>query len=103
VLEIRPGTCTKGTAIRDFMQQAPFRGRAPVFIGDDFTDEDGFAYVNRNGGTSIRVGQPTATFATYWLQDVAAATAWLGAIPPFATTDLCLVATPDLATTGADA
>jgi trehalose 6-phosphate phosphatase len=88
VLEIRPGACSKGAAIDDFMQQAPFRGRTPVFIGDDFTDEDGFAYVNRCGGVSVRVGRPIATFASYWLQDVGDIAAWLRNIPPLDTIHL---------------
>lgn len=88
VLEIRSGVCSKGLAIADFMQQAPFRGRTPVFIGDDFTDEDGFAYVNRSGGVSIRVGRPIATFASYWFEEVSDAAAWLRAIPPVETARL---------------
>lgn len=88
VLEIRPGASSKGAAIADFMQQAPFYGRTPVFIGDDFTDEDGFAYVNRCGGVSIRVGRPIATFASYWLEDVSDTAAWLSNIPPIETTQL---------------
>jgi trehalose 6-phosphate phosphatase len=88
VLEIRPGFCNKGAAISDFMQQAPFRGRTPVFIGDDFTDEDGFAYVNRCGGVSVRVGRPITTFASYWLQNVSDIAAWLRNIPPLDTAHL---------------
>jgi trehalose 6-phosphate phosphatase len=86
VLEIRPSACSKGAVISDFMQQAPFRGRTPVFIGDDFTDEDGFAYVNRCGGVSVRVGRPLATFASYWMEDVSDIAAWLRNIPPLDTT-----------------
>lgn len=88
VLEIRPGACSRGGAINDFMHEAPFHGRTPVFIGNDFADEDGFAYVNRCGGVSIRVGRPIATFATYWLQDVGETAAWLHSIPPLATAHL---------------
>src|SRR3546814_11211560 len=58
--EVTPGTADKGTAIAAFMQEAPFSGRRPVFIGDDVTDEDGFAAVNAMGRLSIRVGHPDA-------------------------------------------
>jgi trehalose 6-phosphate phosphatase len=38
------------------MAEAPYRGRRPVFIGDDLTDENGFAVVNDLGGLSVRIG-----------------------------------------------
>ena len=76
VLEIKPAGRDKGTAIAEFMDEAPFRGRLPAFIGDDVTDEFGFEIVSGLGGYAIKVGDG-ATGAPWRLEDVAAARAWL--------------------------
>ena len=76
VFEIKPSRVDKGTAIAEFMQEAPFRGRTPVFVGDDLTDESGFALVNRLGGVAIKVGDgPSA--ARCRLAHAGAVRAWL--------------------------
>jgi trehalose 6-phosphate phosphatase len=56
VLEAKPAGVNKGTAIRDFLLEAPFQGYRPLFAGDDTTDEAGFAYVQENGGEGVKVG-----------------------------------------------
>jgi trehalose 6-phosphate phosphatase len=81
VLEAKPAGTDKGTAIADFMLEAPFQGRRPVFAGDDATDEDAFAMVNAIGGITIKIGigptgahwrtPGTATFL-HWLGETAA-------------------------------
>ncbi|MEO6927754.1 MAG: trehalose-phosphatase, partial [Casimicrobiaceae bacterium] len=76
LLEIRPEGRDKGTAIRDFMKESPFRGRVPVFIGDDRTDEHGFAVVRSLKGIAIKVGDGP-TIANHRLDDVAAVRRWL--------------------------
>ncbi len=65
VVEIIPAGATKGTAIERFMRAPPYAGRAPLFVGDDVTDESGFAAVNRMDGISIHVGDNPATAARY--------------------------------------
>lgn len=76
VLELKPAGKDKGTAIREFMGEDPFRGRIPVFVGDDATDEHGFAAVNELGGFSIKVGSgPSA--ARWRVPDVTAVRTWL--------------------------
>jgi trehalose 6-phosphate phosphatase len=76
VLEAKPAGRDKGTALLEFMAEPPFRGRQPVFLGDDVTDEYGFQAVNRLGGLAVKVGQGTSA-APWRLPDVAAVHAWL--------------------------
>ena len=85
VVEFVPGGSDKGAAIADFLAEPPFTGRMPVYAGDDTTDEDGFAAVNRLGGLSIRVANPEArggrgTQARHRLPSIAALHAWLTAL-----------------------
>ena len=77
VLEIKPDGRDKGTAILEYMTEPPFAGRLPVFVGDDRTDEYGFAAVMRAGGWAVMVG-PGRTRAQFRLADVAAVRRWLG-------------------------
>jgi trehalose 6-phosphate phosphatase len=56
VYEIKPAGSNKATAVRCFMDAAPFKNRLPVAAGDDLTDEAMFEQVNEMGGVSIRVG-----------------------------------------------
>jgi trehalose 6-phosphate phosphatase len=60
VVEIKHSGFNKGTAIRELMACAPFRGRRPVFIGDDTTDEAAFAVLPEFAGMGISVGRTVA-------------------------------------------
>lgn len=75
VIEIKPVTHNKATAIEAFMQEAPFAGRSPVYISDDKTDLDGFAAVRRFNGQAISVGDRVA--ADRKLKSPAAVREWL--------------------------
>lgn len=61
VVELKVSGRTKGDLIDDFMAESPFRGRQPVFFGDDVTDEDAFRVLPRWVGIGVKVGAgPTA-------------------------------------------
>lgn len=77
VVEIKPAGVSKATAIREFMSEAPFVGRRPVFVGDDVTDEDGFRAVRDLGGVAVGVGEREFSHASCRLADVRAVEAWL--------------------------
>lgn len=53
--EIRPRVVNKGRAVQLLMSRPPFRGRVPIFIGDDVTDRDGFAGAEALGGYAFDV------------------------------------------------
>lgn len=77
VVELRPDAGDKGSAIAALLEEPPFRGRVPVFAGDDITDEAGFAVVNARGGLSVLVGDRRSSSAHYALPDPAAVRSWL--------------------------
>lgn len=78
VFEIRPSALDKGSAVLAFMQERPFVGRRPVFVGDDITDESAFATVLGLGGAAVKVGEGDS-IAPWRLQRVTDVHAWLRA------------------------
>lgn len=77
VVELVPTDVDKGRALRTLMGQPAFSGRTPVFVGDDLTDEYGFAAANALGGWSVLVGDRSNSHAIHHLADTAAVHAWL--------------------------
>jgi len=57
VAEAKPAAASKGRAIEAFLEEPPFAGRRPVFIGDDVTDEAGFTAVQGRDGLGVKVGE----------------------------------------------
>ena len=78
VAEIVRSGVDKGAAVRAFAAIHPFANAMPVFLGDDETDEDGFAACDALGGLGIAVGARTTANARYALADPAAVHQWLG-------------------------
>ena len=76
-VEVKPSGFSKGSVIETLMAREPFRGRRPVYVGDDTTDEAAFAVVNAMDGTSIKIGEgPTG--ARYAFASASRFFAWLG-------------------------
>jgi trehalose 6-phosphate phosphatase len=79
VEELRTPGPTKGDSVRAFLDQPPFKGARPVFLGDDATDEHAFEAVQALGGVGILVGPARATEARFRLNGVDEVLAWLEA------------------------
>lgn len=77
VAELRTPGADKGAAVTAFLRESPFVGATPVFVGDDLTDEDGFAAAQRLGGFGVLVGQPRPTDARYRLETQGDVLDWL--------------------------
>jgi trehalose 6-phosphate phosphatase len=56
-VEIGPRAASKGHAVERLMAKAPFQGRRPIFVGDDFTDEAGMEAARQFGGEGLRVAE----------------------------------------------
>lgn len=76
VVEVKPAAAHKGTALRRLMQAPPFRGRRPVMLGDDTTDEDAIAAAQALGGLGVKVG-PGESAAHWRTPSPATVRAWL--------------------------
>jgi trehalose 6-phosphate phosphatase len=57
VVEVKQPSFNKGTAVRELMQHEPFKGRRPIFIGDDVTDEAAFDVMPEFDGVGFSVGR----------------------------------------------
>jgi trehalose 6-phosphate phosphatase len=81
VVEVRPAGADKGQAVDLFLQSPPFRGRRPIVLGDDWTDEPAFAVANTHGGRSIRIGEAErVTQAGERMRNPAAVRDWLAGL-----------------------
>jgi trehalose 6-phosphate phosphatase len=74
-IELMPGKCVyeikhsgfnKATGVLELMSHEPFRGRRPIFIGDDVTDESVFALMPDLGGLAFSVGRRATGVADHF-------------------------------------
>src|SRR6476469_5404057 len=74
-IEVLPGKCVceikhsgfnKATGVRELMTHEPFKGRRPLFIGDDVTYETVFAIMPDLGGLAFSVGRRTRGVAGHF-------------------------------------
>ena len=57
VCEIKHSGFNKASGVLELMTHPPFKGRLPIFIGDDVTDESVFAIMPDLGGLAFSVGR----------------------------------------------
>jgi len=79
MVEVRAPGGDKGMAIRTLMTEPELASTRPIFMGDDHTDEPGFAAAESLGGAGVLVGPARSSAARYRLESVEATLAWLDA------------------------
>lgn len=77
MVELRAPGGDKGSAVAQFLDTPPFAGTTPIMLGDDLTDEPGFAAVSVHNGWGVLVGPERQTAARYRLEGVQHVLAWL--------------------------
>jgi trehalose-6-phosphatase len=74
--------CTHGAAIASLMEGAPFRGRLPVCIGDEMTDQGAFAVATDRGGFAVNVSADSSGDARHAIAALLDAIRWLDITAP---------------------
>jgi trehalose 6-phosphate phosphatase len=74
-IEVLPGKCVceikhsgfnKASGVIELMNHEPFKGRLPIFVGDDVTDESVFAIMPDFGGLPFSVGRRARGVANHF-------------------------------------
>jgi trehalose 6-phosphate phosphatase len=79
VFEIKMAGINKAGAVRELMEYPPFKGRKPIFIGDDTTDEPVFPILSQFGGLGFSVGRVVADVSGHF-EKPESVRAWLSCI-----------------------
>ncbi len=76
--EVKPSGADKGVGLRLLMQEPPFAGRLPVFVGDDVTDLDGIEAARALGGAGMLVADAfdNAQGVRAWLARIVEVGGW---------------------------
>lgn len=80
VFEIVPRQASKGAALEEILDLPLFRGRRPVMVGDDVTDQSAFAAAERLGGRGLRVAGDLFATEEADFSGPAEVRAWLAAL-----------------------
>jgi trehalose 6-phosphate phosphatase len=76
--EVCPAVAHKGRAVQYLLAHSPWSESLPVYLGDDYNDEDAFEVVKANGGIAVLVlSEPRQTQADFRLENPRAARGWL--------------------------
>jgi trehalose 6-phosphate phosphatase len=76
--EVCPAIAQKGRAVQYLLAHSPWPESLPVYLGDDYNDEDAFAVIKANGGIAVLIlPQPRQTLADFRLGSPKAARLWL--------------------------
>ncbi|NIV33880.1 MAG: trehalose-phosphatase [Anaerolineae bacterium] len=77
-LEIGPKLAHKGLAVEYLLDQFPWHGAVPLYLGDDDKDEEAFGVIKARGGIAVVVAaEPRETEADLRLESPYAARGWL--------------------------
>lgn len=75
-VEMRPAGFSKDGALALLSELSAFDGRAPVYAGDDTTDEPALVWAEAHGGYGIKIGDGESA-ARYHLPEPSTMRAWL--------------------------
>jgi trehalose 6-phosphate phosphatase len=80
VFEVVPAHVSKGAALEMLLALPAFRGRRPVMIGDDISDQSAFAAATRLGGCGLKVAGEHFSRAEAFFSGPAEVRAWLATL-----------------------
>jgi trehalose 6-phosphate phosphatase len=80
VFEVVPAHVSKGAALETLLALPAFRGRRPVMIGDDISDQSAFAAAARLGGCGLKVAGEHFGGAEAFFSGPAEVRAWLATV-----------------------